>query len=140
MSIKIVGIGKTGATSVAPRVNINPKNFRITFNKKAAALLDEHSKGKVEHVQILVDTDRPEQFWVKPAKPTENGVRKLARKKMAGCSVMTLLTGNYTSLDRTKGPQTLPISWDEKMNAAVVRIKVTAVPKKGRHAKNNLPM
>jgi hypothetical protein len=126
MALQTVSVGRRGGPGgLVPRVHINPKSFRLTFNKKGITLLDVHAKTIVNHVVLLVDPDRPDMFWIRPAKPTDAEARKLTRGKIVMCgSVRSLINGGIINYKKEEGSKSLLLLWDKEASAARANLQV----------------
>lgn len=60
-----------------PVISINTNNGRLYLYKSAYSIMKHYNKDHVNFVQILIDNEHPEKFWIKPCLEIDDGSRKL---------------------------------------------------------------
>lgn len=105
-------------------VALDPKRRRLGLYKKAMELMIKHHGGPFEHVQIFVDTDAPQKFWLKPSESTADGARKLFHSSPSsrGLSISLLLQELNPTPEMTLR---LPLVWDDEHGAGRVDLGAT---------------
>jgi hypothetical protein len=105
------------------KVSINPKLSRIVLNKKAIKLIEQNCSKQLTHVQLLIDSEIQDAFWVKPCEPIDFGARKIDTS-----SGSSLVVGCRLLLRKLKwhGEETrwFPVVWDAGNNAAKIKLGV----------------
>ncbi len=105
-------------------VSLDPRRSRLGLYKETMELMTKHHGGPFEHVQIFVDTDAPNKFWLKPCESSADGARKLfhSSRSTRGLSISLLLQ----ELNPTpKTTLRLPLVWDNEHGAGRVDLGST---------------
>jgi hypothetical protein len=105
-------------------VALDPRRKRLGLYKEAMELMIKHYGRHFEQVQIFVDPEAPNKFWLKPCESSAEGARKLGQSSVStrGLSISLLLQ----ELDPK--PETtlrLPLVWDEEHAAGRVDLETT---------------
>jgi hypothetical protein len=100
-------------------VALDPRHRRLGLYKGALELMIRYNGGPFEHVQIFVDPEAPNKFWLKPCEGSADGARKLyhSSRSTRGLSVSRLLQELDAKLETTLR---FPLVWDEEHSAGRV--------------------
>ena len=103
-----------------PIVTISPKIKRLSLNRSAVLMMTSHTQAS-QFVQILMDSDKKDVFWVRFCDEESTGSIKLDKTSTftRTCSVtplVHLLRGKINEKTR------FPMSWDESMNAGKIDV------------------
>lgn len=104
-----------------PQISLNPLLKRISFNRAARNLMVEYFKEEFEDILILIDDERTDAFWLKPAREDEPDARHL-NKTVGGtrtCSCTILLQALKYQEKETKN---FPLSYDKANDAFMVNL------------------
>lgn len=74
MALVVLGNPKY-ASREKPMVSINPKLRRISMNKLCVELIQAEYGKDFKHIQILIDTDASDRFWIRPCEPDDGDSR-----------------------------------------------------------------
>ena len=87
-------------------------------------LMIKHHGGPFEHVQIFIETDAPNKFWLKPCESSADGARRLfhASASTRGLSISLLLQELNPTPEMTLR---LPLVWDDEHGAGRVDLGAT---------------
>lgn len=105
-------------------VALDPRRRRLGLYKEAMELMRKHHGGPFEHVQIFVETEAPNKFWLKPCESSADGARKLFHSSPStrGLSISLLLQELNPTPETTLR---LPLVWDEEHSAGRVDVGVS---------------
>ncbi|MHB8205509.1 MAG: hypothetical protein ACYDHG_17650 [Desulfomonilaceae bacterium] len=109
-------------------VALDPRRRRLGLYKEAMDLMTKHHGGSFEHVQIFVDTDAPNRFWLKPCISSADGARKLFHSSPStrALSISLLLQELNPTPETTLR---LPLVWDDEHGAG--RVDLVSTNKEG---------
>ena len=101
-----------------PRLSINHKVGRGSLNKAAMELLDEHYPKTTNFIQILVDDEKLNTFWVRLCDGQAEGARKINRptKGTATISIRSLMSDPHINLSKESS---VCLEWDKEIKAAL---------------------
>jgi hypothetical protein len=102
-------------------VSINVQLSRLILYKQAYQILETHYGQELDFLQVLLDDDRPNFFWLKPCDSEAPGSRKMDRtsKSTRTLSVRSLLKKmKITSKETIR----FGLAWDEKADAGRIDI------------------
>ena len=105
-------------------ISINVQLSRLILYKEAYQILETHHGQEVDFLQILLDKDRPNLFWLKPCDSNAPGSRKMDRtsKSTRSLSVRAVLKKlNITSKETLR----FGLTWDEEADAGRIDISQT---------------
>jgi hypothetical protein len=105
-------------------VAIDPRRKRLGIYKKTMEEMIKHYGGPFEHVQIYIDPESPDKFWLKPSESSAEGARKLGQASLStrGLSISLLLEELHPKPGITVR---LPLIWDAEHAAG--RVDLVAV-------------
>jgi hypothetical protein len=105
-------------------VALDPKRKRLGLYKEAMELMIRSYGGAFEHVQIFVDPEAPNKFWLKPCESSADGARRLshASPSTRGLSISLLLQELNPTPETTLR---LPLVWDDEHGAGRVDLGAT---------------
>ena len=101
-------------------VSISGKFRRILLFKEAYAEICFHHGQDFEYVQFLVDREKPDRFWMRPAVKEACGSARIVRNPRNGTRTMSaayLFKALGWESERSVG---YPLMWDAENDAAVV--------------------
>ena len=122
MAVRIL-INEKSPRGRAPGVTINQKLRRLTFNKAGLSLLREHYKKETDYLQILLDDDNPNVFWLRLSEAESTGAKKMDRPSASTRSVniSLLLTELKLNLEKT---MRFNLVWDKEVGAGKVTLEL----------------
>ncbi|MGC8605631.1 MAG: hypothetical protein ACP5VS_18355 [Desulfomonilaceae bacterium] len=100
-------------------VALDPKRKRLGIYKQTMVEMIKHYGGPFEYVQIYIDPESPNKFWLKPCQSSAEGARKLGQTSLStrGLSISLLLEELHPKPTTTVR---LPLTWDEEHAAGRV--------------------
>ncbi len=100
-------------------VALDPRRKRLGIYKKTMEEMIKHYGGPFEHVQIYVDPESPDKFWLKPCQSSAEGARKLGQASLStrGLSISLLLEELHPKPAATVR---LALTWDAEHDAGRV--------------------
>lgn len=120
MAVRIL-INEKSPRGREPGVTINQNLRRLTFNKAGLSLLREHHKKETDYLQILLDDDNPNVFWLRLSEAESTGAKKMDRPSASTRSVNISLLLNELKLN-LKETKRFPLIWDAKIEAGKVTL------------------
>lgn len=94
-----------------PMVSLNSKLRRMVINKSARELMIKNYGKEFEFVQLMMDPEVPNVFWMAPCEENDEGARRLNAGTGATRSVSCSLLLNQLGYESEK-TQSYAVSWD----------------------------
>lgn len=100
-------------------VSINKRLRRLVINKSARELMIKNYGKEFEFVQLMIDPEVPNCFWMAPAEENDEGARRLNSGTGATRSLSISLLLNQLGYKNEK-TQSYAVTWDSSNRAIKV--------------------
>ncbi len=102
-----------------PMVSINTRLRRMVINKSARELMIKNYGKEFEFVQLMMDLEVPNCFWMAPCGENDEGARRLNAGTGASRSVSCSLLLNQLGYSR-ETTESYAVAWDSSNRAIKV--------------------